>query len=43
MWNAAEVIDFEAPAARRTHLLEATAGMGIICNTADAEEGSRPA
>ena len=34
-WDAAELIDFEAPATRRIYLLESIAGIGIVRNTAD--------
>jgi hypothetical protein len=30
IWNPAELIDFEAPATRRTYLLESIAGIGIV-------------
>jgi hypothetical protein len=36
IWNAAELIDFEAPATRRAYLLESIARLGIISHAADA-------
>jgi hypothetical protein len=32
VWSAADLIDFEAPATRRTYLVESIAGIGIIRN-----------
>ena len=42
IWDAADLIDFDAPATRATYLLESIAGIGIIRGTADSLATLRP-